>query len=327
METSELLRNITTLPIISSGLAEEMLAGNFRSVFKGQGMEFDEARHYEPGDDIRSIDWNASARFGTPFVKMYREERELTILTLLDISPSMHRGAARGAAYANYVREESGGKILHGRSISPYEQGLICAALIAFSAEHTDQQAGAFFFDSKIEKVFPPHKGRRHIMALIMAALRYQNKIPPRKDKHGSNIAAALAGAQRLLKKRSLVVVISDFFSINWEQEMAALCRKHDVIALRIVDPPDLPWQGLITLEDPETGVRIEAPAGTESFRESWSGWHKERSGHWENLCRRSGASFLELTTEADAPSSLLRFFGSRGFGTRIFNAGHRYKK
>jgi uncharacterized protein (DUF58 family) len=324
METSELLRNITTLPIISGGLAEEMLAGNFRSVFKGQGMEFDEARHYEPGDDIRSIDWNASARFGTPFVKMYREERELTILILMDISPSMHResGAHGSGAHRS------------GANISPYEQGLISAALIAFSAEHTDQQLGAFFFDNNIEKIFSPHKGRRHIMALIMAALRYQNKIPPRKDKHGSNIAAALAGAQRLLKRRSLVVVISDFYSINWEHEMASLCRKHDVIALRVVEPPDLPWKGLITIEDPETGVRLEAPAGMESFKESWQQWHKERSGLWENLCRRAGASFLELTTEADAPSSLLKFFGSRGFAAHGFSAhragvnhSHRYKK
>jgi uncharacterized protein (DUF58 family) len=305
METSELLRNITNLPIISSGLAEEMLAGNFRSVFKGQGMEFDEARHYELGDDIRSIDWNASARFGTPFVKMYREERELSILILLDVSPSMLGGIAVG---------DSAG-------VSPYEQGLISAALIAFSAEHTDQQLGAFFFDNNIERVFPPHKGRKHIMALIMAALRYQNNITPRKDKHGSDIASALAGAQRLLKRRSLVVVISDFYSINWEIEMANLCRKHDVIALRVVDPPDLPWKGLITIEDPETGVRLEAPAGMDSFKDSWLQWHKERSGLWESLCRRAGASFLELTTEADAPSALLKFFGSRGFDA------HRYKK
>jgi uncharacterized protein (DUF58 family) len=325
METSELLRNITNLPIISSGLAEEMLAGNFRSVFKGQGMEFDEARRYEPGDDIRSIDWNASARFGTPFVKMYREERELTILILMDISPSMHSGIREAHGGASMRNASMSDASMRDAQISPYEQGLICAALIAFSAEHTDQQLGAFFFDNNIEKVFPPHKGRRHIMALIMAALRYQNKIPPRKDKHGSNIAAALAGAQRLLKRRSLVVVISDFYSINWEIEMANLCRKHDVIALRVVDPPDLPWKGLITIEDPETGVRLEAPAGMDSFKENWQQWHKERSGLWENLCRRAGASFLELTTGADAPSSLLKFFGSRTL-TAPFTA-HRYKK
>ena len=293
MERSELLRIITTLPILSSGLAEEMLAGNFSSVFKGQGMEFDEARHYEAGDDIRSIDWNASARFGTPFVKMFREERELTILVLIDVSPSMHRG------------------YLSGTSLSPYEQALICAALIAFSAEHTGQQAGAFFFDRDIEKVFPQRRGRRHIMSLVTAALQYQDNVSVRRDNRGSDIASALKGAQRLLKKRSLVVLISDFFSINWEQELGNLCKKHDLIALRICDPPELPYPGLITLEDPETGVRIEAPAGLDSFKESWLQWRQERRAQWETQCRRSGASFLELSTEDDAPSSLLRFFGS----------------
>jgi len=293
MERSELLRNITTLPLISNGLAEEMLAGNFSSIFKGQGMEFDEARHYEAGDDIRSIDWNASARFGTPFVKMFREERELTILILVDISPSMHRG---------YFAHSG---------LSPYEQALICSALIAFSAEHTGQQVGAFFFDRDIEKAFPPRKGRSHIMSIVMTGLQYQNETSPRRDAYGSDIAAALKGAQRLLKKRSLVVLVSDFFSVNWEHEMGTLCKKHDVIALRICDPPGLPYKGLITLEDPETGVRIEAPAGFDSFRESWLQWRNERSSHWEAQCRRSGASFLELSTDADAPSSLLKFFGS----------------
>ena len=292
METSELLRNITALPVISAGLAEEMMAGNFSSIFKGQGMEFDEARHYEPGDDIRSIDWNASARFGTPFVKMFREERELTILILMDISPSMHRG--------NFALQ----------NISPYEQGLISAASIAFSAEHTGQQVGVFFFDKDIERVFPPRKGRRHIMALVMAALQYQKTGTTRSDKRGSNITSALTCAQRLLKRRSLVVLISDFYSIGWEQELTNLCRKHDCFAIRICDPPDLPYPGLITLEDPETGVKIEAPAGLASFQESWLQWHNERSTWWASLCRRSGAAFLELPTTADAPTSLLKFFG-----------------
>jgi uncharacterized protein (DUF58 family) len=294
METSELLRNIINLPIFSRGLADEMLAGNFSSIFKGQGMEFDEARHYEPGDDIKSIDWNASARFGIPFVKMYREERDLTILILLDISPSMHR------------------TLIGQQGLSPYEQALICAALIAFSAEHTGQQAGAFLFDRDIEKVFPPRKGRRHIMSLIMAALQYQNNVLPRRSQYGSDIASALTGAQRLLKKRSLVTLISDFYSVKWEHEMRSLCRKHDVIAIRISDPAGLPFQGLITLEDPETGVRIEAPAGLDSFKRSWSNWLEEKSAHWESECKKSGAAFLEISTEADAASCLIKFFGSR---------------
>jgi len=283
--------------MFSSGLAEEMLAGNFRSIFIGQGMEFDEARHYEPGDDIRSIDWNASARFGSPFVKMYREERELTTLILLDVSPSMHRG--------NMAK--------HG--LSPFEQALLSTALIAFSAEHTGQQLGALFFDKDIEKVFTPRKGRKSIMALVMAALQYQNNFKTRRAQYGSNITSALTAAQRLLKKRSLVVLISDFYSINWEQEMGNLCRKHDCIALRIHDSHELPFAGLVTLEDPETGIRIEAPAGLDSFKESWAYWHKERAKHWESQCKKNGVAFLELSTEADAPSALIKFFSRHNTG------------
>jgi len=297
METSDLLRTIINLPLFSRNLAEEMLAGNFSSIFKGQGMEFDEARHYEPGDDIRSIDWNASARFGAPFVKMYREERELTILLLLDVSPSMHRT-----------------HIAH-QGLSPYEQALICAALIAFSAEHTGQRLGAFLFDKDIEKVFPPRKGRKSLMSIVMTALQYQNNITPRRSQYGSNIASALTGAQRLLKKRSLVVLISDFYSINWKHEMDTLCRKHDVIAIKISDPDELPFNGLITMEDPETGVRIEAPAGLDSFKESWANWLEEKTIHWESRCKKSGAAFLKLSTETDAPSALIKFFGSRTLG------------
>jgi len=295
METVDLLRRLIKLPMLSGGLAEEMLAGNFKSIFKGQGMEFDEARHYEPGDDIRSIDWNASARFGNPFVKMYREERELTILILLDVSPSMHR------------------ENINQTNLNPYEQALISTALIAFSAEHTGQQAGALFFDKDIEKVFTPRKGRKSVMAMIMAALQYQNNVIQRKAQYGSNIVSALNGAQKLLKKRSLVVLISDFYAANWEQEMGKLCRKHDCIAIRISDPQDLYFPGLITLEDPETGIRIEAPAGMESFKKSWTFWHKERSTLWETQCRKSGAAYFELSTEADAPSSLMKFFGRQG--------------
>ena len=310
METVDLLRKIISLPSISAGLSEGMLSGNFRSIFKGQGMEFDEARHYQPGDDIRSIDWNASARFGYPFVKMYREERELTILLLIDISPSMH-GEKKTSGTLNTKNESARG--FGGESVlSPYEQALIAASLIAFSAEDTDQQVGAFFFDEDIMKVFPPRKGRKHIMSLIMSALRFQNNSVTRKSQYGSNIASALSGAQRLLKKRSLVVVISDFFSINWEYEMGILCRKHDCLALRICGSREVPYPGLITLEDPETGVRMEAPAGLDSFKEGWETWHEERAINWEAQCKKCGASFLDLSTETDAPAALIKFFGNR---------------
>ncbi|MCL2067523.1 MAG: DUF58 domain-containing protein [Treponema sp.] len=306
MDTQTLLRKITALPVIAAGLAEDLLAGDFRSIFKGQGIEFDEARHYQAGDDVRSIDWNASARFGTPYVKMYREERELTIMILLDISASMHRGS--------FIPGGTGGA--DDEDLSPYEQGLIAAALIAFSAERTGQRVGAFFFDSDVVRVFPPKKGRRHVMSIICGALQYQNfRTDTRKNReHGSNITKALAAAGRLLKRRSLVALISDFYSSNWEQQMGNLNRKHDVIALRISDPAekDLTDMGLITIEDPETNIRIEAPTGLDSFKEEWTRWHLERSGFWDGQCRRCASAHLELSTASDAVSALLKFFGSR---------------
>jgi uncharacterized protein (DUF58 family) len=299
VDRHELLRKITALPLIASSLAEDLLAGDFRSVFKGQGMEFDEVRHYERGDDVRSIDWNASARFNAPFVKLYREERELTVLIVLDTSASMFTGGFGGGP-------EPGLSPLPSR----YEQGLLAAALIAFSAERTGQRLGALFFDRDIGRVFPPRKGRRHTMAIIGGALRFLGSSGD--GGRGSNLGAALSGAGRLLKRRSLVVVVSDFFSLNWERELGDLARRHDVIALRIRDPLDgeMPGLGLIPMEDPETGVRFHAPTAFPSFRAEWARWHEERALLWEQLCRRAGAAHLEISTGDDAAQRLFRFFG-----------------
>jgi uncharacterized protein (DUF58 family) len=320
VDRQELLRKITTLPITASFLAEDLLAGNFRSVFRGQGIEFDEARRYEPGDDIRSIDWNASARFGVPFVKMYREERELTVLIVLDTSASMFSGGAG-------PEPAEGGAALPSR----YEQGLLAAALIAFSAERTGQRLGALFFDREVDRVFPPRKGRRHAMAVLSGALQLQYPPgPPLRGNRGSNLGAALAGAGRLLKRRSLVVLISDFFCLNWERELGDLARSHDVIALRIRDPldDDLPDLGLIPMEDPETGVRFHAPTGFFSFRTAWAQWHGDRKQLWASLCRRAGAACLDVSTADDAAQRLFHFFGGPYYHARFHrNAGSRRRR
>jgi uncharacterized protein (DUF58 family) len=291
VDRHELLNRIVTFPLDACGLAEDLLSGDFRSVFKGQGFEFDEVRHYEMGDDVRFIDWNVSARFGTPYVKMYREERELTVCMVLDGSGSMHSGSAPDPA-----------------GMSRYNQGVFAAALIAFSAERSGQRVGAVFFDREITGVFSPRKGRAHIMAMISAALQAR----PRGK--GSGLRDALTGTGRLLKRRSLVVVISDFLCVDWEEALGDLSRKHDVIALRITDPLDeeIPGAGLVTMEDPETGIRLHTPMGFASFRAAWADWHEERGRYWKTVCRRQGASALELSTAADAPPVLGRFFSGR---------------
>jgi uncharacterized protein (DUF58 family) len=288
MERAELLAKIAPFPLLARGLATDLLSGNYRSVFKGQGIEFDEVRRYEAEDDARSIDWNVSARFGIPYVKMYREEKEMTVCVILDSSASMHTST--------------------GTELNHYEQGLLAAALVAFSAEQSGQRLSALFFDRIIQRIFPPRKGRPHTMAFVSAALEN------RPLEKGSSLGAALAGAGRLLKRRSLVIIISDFLTLNWEHEMADISRRHDVIAIRICSPveKEIPLTGFFSLEDPETGIVVHSPAFS-GFRTAWSNWHENRQKLWEAICRRSGAAYLNLSTEEDASSALAGFFKNRG--------------
>jgi uncharacterized protein (DUF58 family) len=298
LDRYELLRRITTFPLVARGLAEDLLSGDFRSVFKGQGIEFDEVRRYERGDDVRSIDWNVSARFGTPYVKMYREERELTVCLVLDESASMFApGTAPDKAPGN-----------GGGGMRRWDQAVLAAALVAFSAERAGQRIGTLCFDQEITRVFNPRKGRSHIMTIISGLLSTED------GGRGSNLGLALEGVGRLLKRRSLVVILSDFLCINWEQELGRLCAKHDVIALGITDPLDngIPDLGLLSMRDPETGAALHAPTGFPSFRAAWTEWYGDRANLRKALCRRCGASYTELSTAEDAPTVLTRFFGGR---------------
>jgi uncharacterized protein (DUF58 family) len=262
-------------------------------------MEFEEARHYQWGDDAKAIDWNASARLGTPFIKVFREERELTILLLLDASASMKYGVANLLGNA--------------QDISPYEQAVITAALIAFSSERGGQRVGAFLFDREIDKVFPPRKGRRNILAFVSGALHYHRN-PQAGTGKSSNLGEALAGAGRMLKRRSMVVLMSDFLGSDWEKELCDLSRRHDVIAVRVFDPKntDPPKLGLLQARDPETGLQIVIPTNSATFRNAWSIWHKDRADQWLKLCRRAGASHLEIPVDEDPAKILSRFFTGR---------------
>ena len=284
MDRAELLSKIAPFPLLARGLAADFLSGNYRSVFKGQGIEFDEVRRYEAEDDARSIDWNVSARFGVPYVKLYREEREMTVCIVLDTSASMHTPGS-----SQYTL---------------YEQGLLAAALIAFSAEHSGLRMSAVFFDNDIRRIFPPRKGRTHTMAFLSVAMENT----PREK--GTGLGLALKGAARMLKHHSLIIVISDFYSMNWEREMEEISRLHDVIAIRIAGPLEIeiPCQGFFTLEDPETGKTVRSPSFP-GFKTAWKTWHEERRHLWEAIIRRSGAAHLNLSTADDAAAVLAGFF------------------
>jgi len=288
MDRAGLLSKIAPFPLLANRLSADLLAGNYRSVFRGQGIEFDEVRRYEAEDDARSIDWNVSARFGVPYVKLYREEREMTVCIILDSSASMFTPGASGP----------------GENYTLYEQGLLAAALIAYSAERSGQRLSALFFDSEIRRIFPPRKGKSHVMAFVTAALDNRPK------KKGTGLGAALTGANSMLKRRSLVIVISDFLSLNWEQEMGEISRKHDAIAIRIAGPleNEIPCKGFFNLEDPETGLNVRSPVYS-GFGSAWKTWHLERRQLWEAIIRRSGAAWLSLSTEDDAASVLAGFF------------------
>ena len=303
MDTSELLKKISSLHIIAEGLSHDMLAGNFRSLFKGQGIEFDEARHYQWGDDAKNIDWNASARLGTTFVKMFKEERELTILLMLDCSASMHSSVSR--PWGDTRQDKN-------NEYSLYEQALICAALIAFSAEHSGQRIGALLFDSEIHRVYPARKGKNSVMEILSGALQQHKSMS--KNKNSSNLGSAIAGAQTMLKRRSMIIIISDFLSVGWEQKLSDLCRRHDVIAVRVSDPIDnnIRNMGFLIIEDPETGIKINAPTKHSSFKDAWFRHQNDRAKIWRNICFKSGAAMLELPIDTDAAAALTRFFGSR---------------
>jgi uncharacterized protein (DUF58 family) len=293
LERSELLRRIKTFPLVASALTEDLLSGGFRSVFRGNGIEFEEVRCYEQGDDVRFIDRNVSARFGKPYVKLYREERELTVFIALDCSASMFAGCKS--------------------DVNRFEQALLAAALIGFSAERAGQRFGAAVFDNEIRHLFKPGRGRAHLMAVVSSAL---GAVP---RAYGSTLSSAIRCAGSLLKRRSLVILISDFRCPDWDVEISALTGKHDFIAVKIGDPFDyeLPKLGLITMEDPESGRTVQAPAAFPSFRREWREWNEERHAAWDSACRRLGISRLELSTSDDAASVLKTFFQGRSYTRR----------
>ncbi len=292
MTRRELLARIATFPLVTDELADDLLSGDFRSIFKGQGIEFDEVRHYEPGDDVRSIDWNVSARFGSPYVKMFREERELTVFVVLDSTASM----------------DSGG----GGALTRRDQATLAVALLALSAERAGERVGALIYDGDTRRFFRPRKGRSHAMAIVEAAV--SSSAVERGAGLNRALGRALAGAARVLKRRSLVVVVSDFVCTDWERDLGHLSRRHDVVAFRITDPVDLemPDAGLVAMRDPETGTEIRAPTGFSSFRDAWAENHRERTAAWQSSCARHGVPSLDLSTDDDAVVALSRFFSSR---------------
>lgn len=287
MDTINLLARAKSLHLVSSRLLEGLLSGNYRTVFRGPGIEFDEVREYVDTDDARNIDWNVSSRMGSPFTKTYREEREIALSLLVDVSASMAAGtsAMTKADAANMV-----------------------SALLALAAVHNNDRVGALFFSDRIEKLVKPGKGMTHASRLVrdMATIKPHGR--------GSDLALACRIVHESLKRRGICVIVSDFRMNTGLRELTLLSKKHDVIAVKITDPSDaqFPKTGLIELVDPEDRSHLlvagRSPRFQHEYREFWEMEHSL----WVRNCRKRGIDTLTVSTADDPAQSLVRFFTRR---------------
>lgn len=287
LPSPELLRQVRRLAIRSRRLVADRLAGQYHSVFRGRGLEFSEVREYQPGDDVRTIDWNVTARMGTPYVKRFVEERELTVMLAVDVSASQRFGTAA-------LRKE--------------EVAAELGALIAFAAAANNDRVGLLAFSDGIEAFVPPRKGSRHILRLVRDLLSL------RPARSGTDIGAAAGYLQRALRRHAIVFLISDFLDDGYEVALRSAARRHDVIALVLSDRRELelPAVGLIEAEDAETGERVWLDAGDSAVRERFAqqaaGAHEERRRTLASL----GVDVVEISTDGSYVEPLLSYFQAR---------------
>jgi len=287
MLPAEILKKVRRIEIRTNRLVNESLAGEYHSVFKGRGMEFSEVREYQFGDDIRTIDWNVTSRMGHPYVKKHIEERELTVILLVDFSASGEFGTRR-----QFKREI---------------EAEICA-LLAFSAIKNNDRVGLIAFTDRVETFLRPRKGKDHVLRVIREALYFRPK------GRRTDIGQALEFLYRAVSKRSVVFLISDFLGEGFARPLRVAARKHDVIALTVTDPreEELPPIGLLDLEDAETGEALVVDASDRRTREQFGRWARDRRASREALFRSIGMDALELYTDRPYDAALVRFFHRR---------------
>ena len=287
----ELAKKIRYIQIYTSKAVNDVLAGEYHSVFKGQGMEFDEVRAYQPGDDIRTIDWNVTARTGHPYVKRYVEEREITVFFLVDLSRSGSFGSLE--KLKNEVAAE------------------FCA-LLAFSAIKNNDKVGLIVFTDTIELFIPPAKGTSHVLRLIRELLFFEpGQI---RKKTGTDIALALDYLGRVLNKRGVVFLVSDFLDKNFEKPLRVLARRHDLIAVTVSDPRELslPDVGLLEIQDAETGESMVIDTGSKRVRSKYRRLAEEKNNKLSILFQSTGIDHIKLLTNRDYVLDLVKFFRKR---------------
>jgi uncharacterized protein (DUF58 family) len=283
----EVLKKVRRIEITTRRMVNDVFSGEYHSVFKGQGMEFDEVREYQPGDDIRAIDWNVTARMGAPYIKRFMEERELVVTFLLDVSASGRFGST-GKTKLDTAAE-------------------ICAVL-AFSAIQNHDKVGAIVFSDEVEKYVAPEKGRKHVLALVREVLFFK----PRRNR--TNVASALEYLLRVSKRRGIVFVVSDFLSPDFSKPLAMAARKHDLVAIWLTDPREerLDVSGLVRVWDQEARMERVIDLGSRAKRERFESYARRRNEETAALFRRHGVDSVRIETDRDYIVPLSVFFKAR---------------
>jgi uncharacterized protein (DUF58 family) len=283
----EVAREVRRIEITTRHLVRDIVAGEYSSAFRGRGVEFAEVREYQPGDDVRTIDWNVTARLGSAYVKRYLEERELTVMFLVDFSASGGFGS---------VRRTKG------------ELGAEVAAVLALAAARSNDRIGAAFFTDRLEHYIAPAKGRRHVLRLISELLAFE------PGGTGTDLGAALTELEPMLRRRAVIFILSDFMTAGHEAVLGRLARRHDVVALQLVDPREreLPAAGLVTLWDPETNAWRRIDTSDSAVRAWFADRAAEFDGSLERGLRERNADLLRLETGRSYAEPLLAFFRRR---------------
>lgn len=294
MDTKELLKRVRKIEIKTRGLSKNIFAGEYHSAFKGRGMSFSEVREYQYGDDVRNIDWNVTARFNHPYIKIYEEERELTVMLLIDVSNSRVFGTQKQLK-KNLITEIS--------------------AVLSFSAIQNNDKIGVILFSDKIEKFIPPKKGRKHILRIIRELIEFT---PEHSD---TNISEALKYLTNAIKKRCTAFLISDFLDhdeasgkMNYEEALKIANNKHDMIGLQVFDKreTELPSVGLIKVKDAETGEVAWIDSSNSHVRESFKKWAQKVNEHIKTTFSQSGVDYATIGTDEDYVKPLVSLFKRR---------------
>jgi len=288
VETSELLKKVRQIEIKTRGLSLNIFAGQYHSAFKGRGMAFSEVREYQFGDDIRDIDWNVTARYSKPFIKVFEEERELTVMLLIDVSSSQDFGTHHSIK-RDMVTE--------------------MAATLAFSAIQNNDKIGVIFFSDKIEKFIPPKKGKKHILYIIRELISFK------AESHKTDVGMAMKYLTNVIKKRCTAFMISDFVDANdYKNALTIANRKHDIVALQVYDSLEtqLPKVGLMKIQDSETGTEQWIDTSSRKVREAYKKWWEVRQEQMRQTFNRSRVDSVSVRTDEDYVKALLALFKMR---------------